>query len=362
MALSGNKGEWSEIYTLLKLLGETHVFAGKADLNRVENLFYPILKILRSEANGNFEYEIDPAAKLVFVSNNGERLLQMPVCEFRQQAANLLAQIKTASGASFSIAETEAFMHAISCQSLKAKSDDKADIRIVIHDLRTQTTPLLGFSIKSQLGGASTLLNAGQTTNFIYQIDGDLPAETIAAINAIDSQHKIKERISAIGQRGGKLRFATLEHSVFNNNLILIDSLLPNILAEALLLFFSSNLSTVKEITDYLEEENPLHFDTANSHRFYEYKMKRFLVDAALGMMPAKVWNGQYDATGGYLVVKDDGEIICYHIYNKNDFENYLLHNTKLETASSTRHHFGKIETVGKQLIFKLNLQVRFIR
>src|SRR5574344_663143 len=95
MALSGNKGEWSEIYTLLKLLGETHVFAGKADLNRVENLFYPILKILRSEANGNFEYEIDPAAKLVFVSNNGERLLQMPVCEFRQQAANLLAQIKT---------------------------------------------------------------------------------------------------------------------------------------------------------------------------------------------------------------------------------------------------------------------------
>ena len=28
MALTGNKGEWSEIYTLLKLLGEGKVYAG----------------------------------------------------------------------------------------------------------------------------------------------------------------------------------------------------------------------------------------------------------------------------------------------------------------------------------------------
>ena len=31
-------------------------------------------------------------------------------------------------------------------------------------------TPTLGFSIKSQLGGVSTLLNAGKTTNFVYEI------------------------------------------------------------------------------------------------------------------------------------------------------------------------------------------------
>ena len=42
-------------------------------------------------------------------------------------------------------------------------------------------------------------------------------------------------------------------------------------------------------------------------------------------MMPSKVWTGEYDATGGYLIVKADGEILCYHIYNKNEFENYLL-------------------------------------
>jgi type II restriction enzyme len=79
-------------------------------------------------------------------------------------------------------------------------------------------------------------------------------------------------------------------------------------------------------------------------------------------MMPSKVWSGEYDATGGYLVVKNDGEILCYHIYNKNEFENYLINNTKLETASSTRHGFGTVYEENDSLFFNLNLQIRFIK
>ena len=79
-------------------------------------------------------------------------------------------------------------------------------------------------------------------------------------------------------------------------------------------------------------------------------------------MMPAGVWNGIYDATGGYLVVKDDGEVLSYHIYNKNKFENYLYYNTKLETASSSRHDFGKVYLENGKMYIKLNLQIRFIK
>ncbi len=77
-------------------------------------------------------------------------------------------------------------------------------------------------------------------------------------------------------------------------------------------------------------------------------------------MTPSKVWNGIYDATGGYLIVKGDGDILCYHIYNRNKFEDYLFENTKLETASSSRHEFGKTYIEGGKTYFKLNLQVRF--
>ena len=48
MALSGNKGEWSEIYTLFRLLGEGKVHAADANMNKLA-LYYPILNIIREE-------------------------------------------------------------------------------------------------------------------------------------------------------------------------------------------------------------------------------------------------------------------------------------------------------------------------
>jgi type II restriction enzyme len=145
------------------------------------------------------------------------------------------------------------------------------------------------------------------------------------------------------------------------NNLILIDSLLPTILSDCLLKYYSLGVSDMRLLISELEKNNPLKYDSQYSHKFYEYKLKRFLTDVALGMVPSKVWYGQYDANGGYIIVKSSGEILCYHIYDKNQFEEYLVKNTKLDTASSTRHEFGKIyqDEVGSKFI-KLNLQVRF--
>ncbi len=57
----------------------------------------------------------------------------------------------------FGIPEVEAFMTSINCQTLKAKSTSKTDIRIVIYDQRINQTAELGFSIKSQLGGDATI-------------------------------------------------------------------------------------------------------------------------------------------------------------------------------------------------------------
>lgn len=356
--ITGNKGEWSEIYALFKLLGDKNLFAGDADLKKVENLFYPIIKIIRNETGGNYEYEI--TGDLVVVSGGKEKL-RIPVKTFSEQAVKLLSKIKGSTGA-FSIPETEAFMKSVNCGTLKAKSTSKSDIRIVIHDQRINQTAELGFSIKSQLGGDSTLLNAGKTTNFVYQINGFKGSDSdIKKINAIDTRSKIKDRIEEVKKLGGKLKFVSLEQDIFKNNLVLIDSLLPNILAEVIKQFFTSNLSTISALTEEISSKNPLGYDTQFSHSFYEYKVKRFLTDVALGMMPSKVWGGLYDATGGYLIVKEDGEILCYHIYNRNQFEDYLFHNTKLETASSTRHDFGKVYSEGENLYFKLNLQIRFI-
>jgi len=355
--ITGNKGEWSEIYALFKLLGEKQLFAGDANLNKVEELFYPIVKIIRNESGGNFEYELN--GDLVIVSG-GKEQLRIPVKTFTEQAVKLLAKIKGSSG-SFSIPEVEVFMTSINCQSLKAKSTSKTDIRIVIHDQRINESAELGFSIKSHLGGDATLLNAGKTTNFIYEVLSYRPTTNeIEGINEINTKSKIKDRLEAIKNAGGILNFTTLEHNVFKNNLVLIDSLLPNIIAEIIKTFFTSTLNSIKDLTESLNKLNPLSFDTRFAHTFYDYKVKRFLTDVALGMTPSKVWTGIYDATGGYLVVKENGDVLCYHIYNRNKFEDYLFANTKLETASSSRHEFGKLYEDNGRLYFKLNLQIRF--
>ena len=171
--INGNVGEWSEIYTLLKLLGEGKVYAGDENLEKIKNLVYPIIMIIRSEKEGVYDYKVLDA-DIVIVTADGEELLRLPASKFLAEAEVLLKAIneKPAGSRAFPVARTQAFMDKIYCTSLKASSSDKTDIHIVLHDQRTKMNNDMGFSIKSQLGGDSTLLNASGATNFVYRIEG----------------------------------------------------------------------------------------------------------------------------------------------------------------------------------------------
>jgi type II restriction enzyme len=358
--ITGNKGEWSEIYTLFKLLGDKQLFLGNKEIEKLEGIVYPILRVLRTENNGDFEYSIQD--KIILISG-GEKVLNIEISEFKQKAKFLLEKIKENRERTFSVPEIEEFMQSINCISLKASSTAKTDITIVVHDQRTNQQPTLGFSIKSQLGSPSTLLNAGKTTNFIFKISNvKLTLLQIEEINSISSRRKVMDRINSVLDSKGQFDFVKTEKKVFSNNLILIDSKLPEILSQIVYEFYSSKKSSILDLVENINSKNPLNFDVSNEHKFYEYKIKRFLTDIALGMMPSKVWTGQYDATGGYLIVKENGDVLCYHVYNRNEFENYLFNNTKLDTASSNRHDFGSIYEENGELYFKLNLQIRFLK
>lgn len=355
--LTGNKGEWSEVYALFKLLADGKLYPGDKHINKIQNLFFPIIKIIKNEAGNDFEYLIDDTQ--IIINNNLEKFI-IPVSEFQKYALQLLELIKT-SNRTFGDSEVENFMSSFTSKKLKAKSSSKTDIRIIIHDIRINSTADLGFSIKSELGGDSTLLNAGETTNFVYRITGhNFKESEITEINTIDTRSKIKDRIAKIIEYGGVIEFVEPYKPIFKNNLILIDSLLPEILSLLVYTFFTSKHGNIKDLTSEITKINPLNFDLQYSHTFYEYKIKRFLTDIALGMMPSKVWLGNYDATGGNLIIKESGEVLCYHIYDRNQFEEYLFENTRLETASSTKHKFGIIYKEGNNYYFKLNLQVRF--
>lgn len=358
MAITGNKGEWSELYALFRLLGEGKVHAGDADLNKLD-LYYPILNIIREEEK-KYEYKPNQEQNIVVIDEDGNEYARISMDKFMEESTKLLDSIKGAgSQRSFEVPDAECFMGQIGCTKIKAPSHDKADIHIVIHDLRTNMTPLLGFSIKSQLGSESTLLNATKATNITYRVEGcDISDEMIAEINSIEDH---LPRMKALVDKGLHLEYSDIEHQTFKNNLLFLDTCMPNFIASCLICDSMPNsTSKIKDTVEIVAAQNPFGF-TGDVVAFYEHKMKVLLIDAALGMTPATEWKGHYDANGGYLVVKKDGEIVCYHFYNRNDVEDYLYNNTRFERGSRTRHEFGSLYRADDGKVYiKLNLQIRF--
>lgn len=351
MALSGNKGEWSEIYVLLKLLAEGKLYAGDPQYRKIENILFPILRVLRKEKE-NLLTLLREEATVRILTPSGEELSNIPLTRFGEEAQSLFNEIKNIQS-SCQLPQREKFLKEIGINQLKAPSSQKTDITLVVYDKRIGTTPTLGFSIKSQIGSSATLLNASQSTNIKYRLSRSLSEEEISIANSL----KPKQLLSYLRTKNISLSLDNYENSIFENNLRLIDTALPQIIATIVLQFYTEGMSKIAELCQWITQQNPLSFQ-GKDHPYYSYKLKRFLVDAALGMTPAKVWKGEYDTTGGYIIVKQDGELLCYHLYERQLFENYLFYNIKLDTPSTQRHHFGKI-IEEKRLC--LNIQLRFI-
>ncbi|GFH42901.1 hypothetical protein Hs30E_14520 [Lactococcus hodotermopsidis] len=125
------------------------------------------------------------------------------------------------------------------------------------------------------------------------------------------------------------------------------------------LLFLCSYFVKGKKISDvvaYLCK----HYDKYANQELVEYKVKDLLVAIALGMVPKTKWTGMDEANGGYVIVKKDGDIVCYHIYDRNRLKNYLYDNTKFDSPSSSRTGAGVIAVTGGRGVMKLTIQIRF--
>ena len=111
--LKGNKGEWSEIYTFFKLLAEGKLYGADGELNKKEDIFYDILKIIRTEQIGTLHFVIDENNQVVHVQNDdGEIKVSVGTGEFKTQSELLYVKIINTRGtAAFEVIETSDFMN-----------------------------------------------------------------------------------------------------------------------------------------------------------------------------------------------------------------------------------------------------------
>ncbi len=359
--IKGNIGEWSEPYALFKLIADGKLYLGRDNFQKIDDIFYPILKVIRNEKDRDISFIKNGNA--VFISD-GTLEFNIPLTTFEENAIICLEKIKASkknlTKGSFEIPEIENFINSFSLSSLKAKSKLKNDITVQIEDPKSYLSPTLGFSVKSQLGSPSTLVNASDPTNFTYIISGNQPNSS--QISLINDERNFSKKIKLLNQFGAHLKFERVEHPIFASNLQTIDYNFDKILAEVILLFYENETRGANTVANFIEkvtERNSIGYDLNVNGSIYQMIMRKFLTDYALGMRAAEVWKRDYQATGGYLIVRNDGELLCYHFYFTKNFEDYLYNNTKLETPDN-RLGYGQIYFENDIPKIKLNLQIRF--
>lgn len=351
---TGNVGEWSEIYALAFILVNGGVYAATENQERNQEIFYKVLKILSSK-NLNGEHIIyELQGDEINVLFGGEKEKSIKTQKIQSILPRMLNDLRiNGKGRAFASDVGSELMEVLSKDTVKTSSRNKNDLRMVIIDVKIKNyKPETGFSIKSQLGSPSTLINASKATNFIFEIldkNGNPPSR-------LPDLHpkKVKDNVCSLLDSGLKIVYRRLESDMFFYNLSLIDSQLHTHLANLLLAYYARKATRLNELVDMEYPEETTH------GKLVRHKIKEFLRVMALGMVPNTEWDGEPTNLGGLLIVTEDGDVLCYYLYNLNDFGKYLLNSTKFDTPSTSRHGVGKVAKIDNRFYLKLNLQIRF--
>jgi len=361
--IKGNKGEWSEFYTFIRILVDRVIVPADENLKKISDKTSEVLKVIREDSkDGPKTYDISQNNEIIDILNSkGDILDSVDSKNIKNCINTIFERMKIGGKSAFVIPEAYSLVSQLKCTQIKASSSKKTDLTLVIHDRISETYPELGYSIKSMLGSPSTLLNASGATNFVYRVD-NVEDKKIEKINQIQGHSKLRDKSKEIYGDKGSLVFEKIENPKFVNNLAMIDLMFPNILAELLKIYYEGKASKINDLVELLSQDQNFCSKYGLNKTILEFKVKNFLINVALGMTPNTIWDGFTKAHGGYIIVKENGEIVCYHLYNRDEFQKYLYINTKFDTPSTTRHKFGQIYTENDKKYMKLNLQIRFIK
>lgn len=357
-----NRGEWSELYALLELLDNQGLKIVNDNLKIIDDTTFRVIGLYIQ--NNNNEYYFDIKEINVDVLKNNKVISNVEKTEIQKYKEVLLNKIinELPGKGSFPIQEMKYILEKLTeGNKIKSSSTSKEDISAKLKDNKLNTiVNKVGYSIKSSLGSPATLLNASSNTDFRYIVKG-LSENDIEEINNINTRTKLLDRLKYMKNKNAEITFDKVISNTMNQNLQMIDSKLPEILADLLITSYETSEKKIENLVHYVSKNNALNYD-GNTELYYKKKIGDFLLAITLGMMPGKIWNGEYDVTGGIILVENDGKILVLDaIYYKEYLVKYLIKNTKLESPSSSRYKMFDIYPDKGEEYFNLNLQIRFI-
>ena len=368
-----NKGEWAEFYVMLKLLGEGRLYTADKLLKKNFDSYLDILKIIRQELESqvlNYIIDRDNNSVVIKAEESDIALATISTYEFRKHAKALFDGIKDLSGSSVpapkSVCDFAKVIYvnnpkAPAVKALKKQFGGKNDIFIQVRDGQTAIVSVMGFSIKSKFGQNPTLFNAGSSSQLLYRLSG-CNDEIMNEFNAItdgDGRGWAKCKKYLIDHKIS-LDFFKAANPIYNENLFLIRESMNKIIAWCFKdrLIDSSSKYEVKETVERMIESNPL--CVPNPDIYYEKAIKDFLMAGFTGMTAGRKWDGREQVNGGYIVVMDDGDVLCYHSNDRESFRDYLYRNTHFEYVSTDKYNWSRIFKDDTAYYLPLNVSIRF--
>ena len=356
MAFEATKREWSELYAFFRLLADGFVYAGTPDAKKNEELSWPVAMVQREEHDGTRQYIIENE-EIHIVGENIDK--HIPREDFATVASLVLEAIKESKEIDVTSPDgVEEFLDEVAIFDLEAKTDDRTDFYVAFYDVNTS---LVGLCVRSKLSPMFPLLDGGRTANFKFEQTGvKFATPTVNKINAFGEEEDVIGRMLMIERLGGNLKFNDAADKVFRSNLHMIDLHFPRVLGEMCRAMYLEGMTRVNELTEYIKQLNPLKIkdELITKHRYYEFKMKEFLLALALGMRPAKMYNGTDSAVAGFLIVDGQGEVICYQKAYRQTFADFLYQNTRFEKGPTAKDKYGYLERENGVYYFKLNLKI----
>ena len=335
-----NRGEWTEAYVFLRLLGDGRIYGASADLIRDEQTYLDIINIIRDEPDKRIIFERFLQDEVTMVKSfNGEETLKIITApEFTEKAIFLYETIRTVSAGNrkITIPAIQEYLEELNItspkanlsESAKAKYGSKTDIIITTEDSFDHARTVGGFSIKSHLGSSPTLFNSSSTSGFTYRVVGC----NVEGMHRLNYKEGFLDIIQSI-KNDFRLEYVGCRNTIFDQNICVVDSRMDEILQNAILLqigYISGlNSASIVDLCNALVEFNPL--GMRNPEVFYPAKMKSFLFASFAGMTATSEWNGRKKLSGGYIDVDRDGEMLYYRAISDDIFENYLYKHTFID-------------------------------
>ena len=329
------------------------------NIAKVGDIFYHCYVVLYDKKH---IYHEDLHSIGVMISSlNGKVLLCTSANLFLEEASAL---IKMPSNSEDMISVTNAFIENLFRNNVKDTSKFKSFVKMFWMDL-----------CDNHIGSSTALLNAsGDNTNFIFEVTGDMDDEKMEHFNNIFKETQRKgetcydiataDRMQYLHHIGCDIQFLGTAKNDARANLVKCGGMeMPSIVGGMLKKYYFENLSSPTSVEDciaYLAENDIAGYGFDDLKNTYRGKIAHFLLCIFTGMRLGSPWNGRQEVNGGYIVVKNNGDVVAFHSTIADEFKDFLVAKMRMESPSHSRHKDMVIYKESDRYFLKLALQLRF--